>query len=530
MSSWPVTLPGRGVARRRPAGAILRAPPGRARVILEDDRAIVRADDDRACARGYSAPVRALTSLRARVRALPPGRADLLLAGAFLLETQVELSCLDASAGTVLAVARRCSSSWRSAWPRAAARRSSPPRSVFAALTVHGAARRLGEYVAWSGPSSSAFIVSYSLGANLEGRGAGRRAWRWLVALVTAMAHRSTRRSDDAAQPRLGLARDRRRADARRPAAAQPRAPEPRAARRRPSARARARERAAERGGGRGAHADRRRAARRRRARASAMIVQAGGARRLRRARPGTRARGAFAAVEKTGREALTELRRLLGVLRREDEELALAPQPSLAPRRSLVRARRARPACRSSCASRARRAPLPAGVDLTAYRVVQEALGGARERGRAARATRARALRGRRRRARGRRRRRPRGRRAARHRASASPLYGGELRAGAAPRRRPRRARPAAAREARREAPGAASTRGRSTGRSRSRGRRGLRRRSATCSGLASAAGVAAAAGIAGAARVAAATCAARARSTALRCWSVGDRARPRG
>jgi hypothetical protein len=35
---------------------------------------------------------------------LPPGRADLLLAGAFLLETQVELSFLDASAGTVLAV------------------------------------------------------------------------------------------------------------------------------------------------------------------------------------------------------------------------------------------------------------------------------------------------------------------------------------------------------------------------------------------------------------------------------------------
>ena len=43
------------------------------------------------------------------------------------------------------------------------------------------------------------------------------------------------------------------------------------------------------------------------------------------------RAREAFAAVEDTGRDALTEMRALLGVLRREDEELALAPQPSLA-------------------------------------------------------------------------------------------------------------------------------------------------------------------------------------------------------
>ena len=39
----------------------------------------------------------------------------------------------------------------------------------------------------------------------------------------------------------------------------------------------------------------------------------------------------AFAAVEHTGREALGEIRALLGVLRREDEELAFAPQPSLA-------------------------------------------------------------------------------------------------------------------------------------------------------------------------------------------------------
>ena len=62
----------------------------------------------------------------------------------------------------------------------------------------------------------------------------------------------------------------------------------------------------------------------------SAMTVQAAGARRLATKDP-DKAREAFGAVESTGREALTELRRLLGVLRKEDEELALAPQPSLA-------------------------------------------------------------------------------------------------------------------------------------------------------------------------------------------------------
>ena len=59
----------------------------------------------------------------------------------------------------------------------------------------------------------------------------------------------------------------------------------------------------------------------------SAMVVQAGGAAAPRRARP-AQAREAFGAVEATGREALTEIRPLLGVLRREDEEIALAPQP----------------------------------------------------------------------------------------------------------------------------------------------------------------------------------------------------------
>jgi signal transduction histidine kinase len=105
----------------------------------------------------------------------------------------------------------------------------------------------------------------------------------------------------------------------------------------------------------------------------SAMVVQAGAARRLVDRDP-ARAADAFAAVEGTGREALTEIRRLLGVLRREDEDLALAPQPSLAHVSTLVR--------RSQAAGlpvtlhvEGDARPLPAGVDLTAYRVLQEAL-----------------------------------------------------------------------------------------------------------------------------------------------------------
>ena len=105
------------------------------------------------------------------------------------------------------------------------------------------------------------------------------------------------------------------------------------------------------------AHPDRRRAARRRRARARAMIVQAGAARRMAERDP-ARAEATFAVVENTGREALTEMRRLLGVLRREDEELALAPQPSLAHVALADPARgRGRPARRAAGRRRARAA-----------------------------------------------------------------------------------------------------------------------------------------------------------------------------
>jgi signal transduction histidine kinase len=108
------------------------------------------------------------------------------------------------------------------------------------------------------------------------------------------------------------------------------------------------------------------------------MIGQAGAAERLVRAKPDV-AESALASVETTGREALTEIRQLLGVLRQEDEELALAPQPSLAHVRDLIARTRAS-GLPVELDVEGEPPALPAGVDLTAYRVIQEALGGALE------------------------------------------------------------------------------------------------------------------------------------------------------
>jgi signal transduction histidine kinase len=114
----------------------------------------------------------------------------------------------------------------------------------------------------------------------------------------------------------------------------------------------------------------------------SAMVVQASGARRLAERNP-QRAGEAFLAVEHSGREALTEIRRLLGVLRHDDEELALAPQPSLRHVSTLVnKAQAAGLPVQLDVDGEER--DLPIGLDLTAYRVIQEALGGALEHGHA--------------------------------------------------------------------------------------------------------------------------------------------------
>jgi signal transduction histidine kinase len=83
----------------------------------------------------------------------------------------------------------------------------------------------------------------------------------------------------------------------------------------------------------------------------------------------------ALAAIEATSRSALEELRRLLGVLRQEDEPQGeLAPVPGLGDLDGLL-AEVAKAGLTVRLQVEGTPTPLPAGVDLSAYRIVQEAL-----------------------------------------------------------------------------------------------------------------------------------------------------------
>jgi signal transduction histidine kinase len=83
----------------------------------------------------------------------------------------------------------------------------------------------------------------------------------------------------------------------------------------------------------------------------------------------------ALAAIEATSRAALTELRRLLGVLRQDDEpQASLTPAPGLANLEGLL-AEVAKAGLAVRLRVEGRPAPLPAGLELSAYRIIQEAL-----------------------------------------------------------------------------------------------------------------------------------------------------------
>ncbi len=105
----------------------------------------------------------------------------------------------------------------------------------------------------------------------------------------------------------------------------------------------------------------------------SVMTVQASAVRRLLRPEQ-RREREALLVVERTGREALAEMRRMVGVLRRPEEAPALAPQPSLEHLDRLVESAR-EAGLPVDLRVKGEAVQLPAGVDLTAYRLVQEGL-----------------------------------------------------------------------------------------------------------------------------------------------------------
>jgi signal transduction histidine kinase len=118
----------------------------------------------------------------------------------------------------------------------------------------------------------------------------------------------------------------------------------------------------------------------------SVMTVQAGGVRRLLHPEQ-TREREALETVEETGRQALADMRRMLGVLRDANEETALlTPQPGIGSLGSLIQQVR-EAGLTVDYRVQGEPTPLPAGVDLSAYRIVQEALTNALKHARHARA-----------------------------------------------------------------------------------------------------------------------------------------------
>jgi signal transduction histidine kinase len=104
----------------------------------------------------------------------------------------------------------------------------------------------------------------------------------------------------------------------------------------------------------------------------SVMVVQAAAARDVFELQP-ERAREALRSIEESGRSALTELRRLLGIVR-TSERGRLKPQPGLATLEELIEQVRAT-GLEVELELDGELGELPSGVDLSAYRIVQEAL-----------------------------------------------------------------------------------------------------------------------------------------------------------
>lgn len=109
----------------------------------------------------------------------------------------------------------------------------------------------------------------------------------------------------------------------------------------------------------------------------SVMVIQTGAARHVLETEP-DQAEAALLAVEAAGRDTMAELRHLLGLLAPpatgEEEDERLTPQPSLS-RLSPLIDRIAFAGLPVEVRISGQPRPLPAGVDITAYRIIQEAL-----------------------------------------------------------------------------------------------------------------------------------------------------------
>ena len=103
----------------------------------------------------------------------------------------------------------------------------------------------------------------------------------------------------------------------------------------------------------------------------SVMVIQAAAARRQLATNPAA-TEGVLQLIEQTGRDAMNEMRRMLGVLRNELPDAELEPQPSMAQLSELVEADSDLP---TKLQVLGPVGSVPAGVELSVYRIVQEAL-----------------------------------------------------------------------------------------------------------------------------------------------------------
>ncbi len=105
----------------------------------------------------------------------------------------------------------------------------------------------------------------------------------------------------------------------------------------------------------------------------SVIVLQAGAAGEVMDSDPG-RAKDSLEAIQVTGRQALVELRCLLGVLGEESEPASTSPQPGLQQLPTLIDTLR-RTGLPVDLRIAGTPATLPPGVDVSAYRIIQEAL-----------------------------------------------------------------------------------------------------------------------------------------------------------